>query len=53
MKRIDRNYRKIVGINGALIVLGVMGVVQPTLSALVHNTSTLMISVNSMKNLVE
>ena len=53
MKRIDQNYRKIVGINGALILLGVMGVVQPTVSALVHNTSTLMISVNSMKNLVE
>ena len=53
MKRIDQNYRKIVGINGALILLGVMGGVQPTVSALVHNTSTLMISVNSMKNLVE
>lgn len=53
MKRIDGNYRKIVGINGGLILLGVTGMIQPTLSALFHNTSTLMISLASMKNLLE
>ena len=53
MTRIAHNYRQIVGINGALILFGVTGMIQPTLSALVHNTSTLMISVNSMKNLIE
>lgn len=53
MKRINRNYRSIVGINGALIGLGVSGMVQPTMSALIHNSSTLAISLSSMKNLLE
>lgn len=52
MKRIDWNYRNIVGINGTMIGLGVAGIVQPTTSALVHNASTLAISLNSMKNLL-
>ena len=52
MKRIDKNYREIVGINGALIALGVGGIVQPTTSALIHNGSTLAISLGSMKNLL-
>lgn len=53
MKRIQRNYRLIVGINTALIVLGVGGVLQPTTSALLHNVSTLGIAMNSMKDLLE
>lgn len=53
MRRIDGNYWKIVGINGALILLGVAGVLPPTMSALFHNTSTLTISLASMKNLVQ
>lgn len=53
MKRINKNYRNIVGINGALIALGVSGMIQPTMSALFHNTSTLAISLNSMKNLID
>lgn len=52
MKRIDRNYRRIVGINAGLIVLGVAGLIQPTTSALLHNASTLGISLASMKNLL-
>ena len=52
MKRIHRNYRMIVGINTALILLGVGGILQPTTSALLHNTSTLLISLKSMKNLL-
>ena len=52
MERIHRNYRRIVGINGGLILLGVSGVVQPTTSALIHNMSTLGISLKSMENLM-
>ena len=52
MKRIHRNYRGIVGINSALILLGVGGVIQPTTSALLHNTSTLAISLRSMSSLL-
>lgn len=51
-KRVRSNYRNIVGINSALILLGVCGVLPPTTSALVHNTSTLAISLNSMKDLL-
>lgn len=53
MKRIRRNYRRIIGINSTLIVLGVMGLIPPTMSALLHNTSTLLISLESMKNLLD
>ena len=52
MKRINRNYRLIVAINGSLIGLGVAGILQPTTSALLHNTSTLMIGLKSMQNLL-
>ena len=52
MKRIQCNYRGIVGINSGLIALGVGGVIQPTTSALLHNTSTLAISLRSMKELL-
>lgn len=52
LKRIHRNYRSIVGINSGLIVLGVTGMIQPTMSALLHNTSTLLISLRSMRNLL-
>ena len=53
MKRIHKNYRLIVGINTALILFGVAGVMPPTMSALLHNTSTLFISLQSMKNLLD
>lgn len=53
MKRIKSNYRKIVGFNSGLIALGVAGVLPPTTTALLHNGSTILISVNSMKNLLE
>lgn len=52
MKRINGNYRAIVGFNGALIAGGVLGVLQPTTSALLHNTSTLLIGLKSMTNLL-
>ena len=53
MKRIDRNYKVIVGFNTALILFGVGGVLQPTMSALLHNTATILISLKSMENLLE
>lgn len=52
MQRIHWNYRTIVGFNAGLIVLGVLGVLAPATSALLHNTSTLVISLKSMQNLL-
>ena len=48
IRRIKKNYLGIVGINSALIALGVGGIIQPTTSALLHNTSTLAISMKAM-----
>ena len=53
MNRIHRNYRFIVGFNCMLIALGVAGVIQPTTSALLHNASTLGISLDSMTDLLK
>lgn len=53
MSRIHRNYRFIVGFNLMLIICGVAGFIQPTVSALLHNMSTLGISLKSMTNLLE
>lgn len=52
MARIHRNYRFIVGFNLSLIVLGVAGILPPTTSALLHNMSTLGISLKSMTDLL-
>ena len=53
MHRIQRNYRIVIGFNGSLIGLGLMGVITPTLSAALHNLSTLAISLHSMTGLPE
>lgn len=53
MKRIHKNYRMIVGFNSMLILLGVAGVLPPTTSALLHNSSTLLIGLKSMGDLLE
>ena len=53
MKRIRKNYRSIVGFNTMLILLGVSGVIQPTTSAVLHNSSTLLIGLKSMQNLLD
>ena len=53
MERIKKNYRRIIGFNSLLIVLGVTGVIQPTTSALLHNSSTLLIGLESMQNLLD
>lgn len=52
MKRISKNYKNIVGFNTGLILLGIGGIISPTTSALLHNTSTLLISIKSMNNLL-
>ena len=52
MQRIHRNYRFSVGFNFSLIVLGVAGILPPTTSALLHNMSTLGISLKSMTDLL-
>lgn len=52
MNKLDCNYKKIVGINGLLIGLGVLGFIQPTTSAMIHNVSTLAITCNSMKDML-
>ncbi len=52
MTRIDRNYRFVMGFNGGLIGLGLMGIITPSTSALLHNLSTLGITMDSMTNLL-
>ncbi|MBQ6517360.1 MAG: heavy metal translocating P-type ATPase [Anaerolineaceae bacterium] len=51
MKRIDRNYRFVMGFNGMLILLGAFGILAPSASALLHNTSTLLLSLDCMTDL--
>ena len=53
MKRIQRNYRFVIGFNLGLILLGVAGVLMPATSALLHNCSTLYIGMSSMTNLLK
>lgn len=52
MKRIRKNYRFIVGFNASLIALGVFGIIQPAMSSMLHNTSTIYIGLRSMQNLL-
>lgn len=53
MRRISMNYRFIVGFNASLIALGITGVIPPTLSAVLHNGSTMVISAKSMTKLIK
>ncbi len=53
MRRIHKNYREIISFNSALIALGVMGVIQPTTSSLLHNMSTLLIGMSGTTNLLD
>ena len=52
MRRINRNYRFIVGFNTALLAGGVAGVLQPTASALLHNSSTMLVTACNMRTLL-
>ena len=53
MERIGWNYRNIIGFNLMLIILGVLGVLPPTTTALLHNASTLVIGMKSMTKLLK
>jgi len=53
MRRIDRNYKTIIAFNSFLILMGVLGVFPSTTTALLHNASTIMISLDSMTNLLK
>ena len=52
MRRIHGNYRFVMGFNGALIALGAFGILPPAVSALLHNASTLLLSMKSLTNLL-
>lgn len=52
MGRIHRNYSTILIFNSALIFLGLFGILPPTVTATLHNLSTLLISMNSMRDLL-
>lgn len=52
MQRIRSNYRFVIGFNGSLIALGAMGILAPATSAMLHNLSTLGVSMRSMTNLL-
>ena len=52
MGRIHSNYRFVIGFNGSLIVLGALGVLAPATSAMLHNLSTLGVSLRNMTNLL-
>ena len=52
MRRIRQNYHFVMGFNGGLILLGALGVLPPAVSALLHNSSTLLLSLRSLTNLL-
>lgn len=52
MGRISRNYKAIIGFNTSLLLLGLAGILQPTVSAFFHNLSTVVISGTSMRPLL-
>lgn len=51
MTRIHSNYRFVIGFNGTLIALGMAGIISPATSAMLHNLSTLAVSLRSMSSL--
>ena len=53
MERIRRNYRFVMGFNSGLILLGALGILPPAASAMLHNTSTLLLSINCLTNLMD
>lgn len=49
MSRIKKNFRYIIGINSALIGLGILGAISPVASVFIHNATTILVSANSLK----
>ncbi|MBQ9242002.1 MAG: heavy metal translocating P-type ATPase [Proteobacteria bacterium] len=52
MERIQKNYRFVIGFNGSLITLGAIGILPPSTAAMLHNLSTLGVSLRSMTNVL-
>ncbi len=52
LDKINSNYRNIVAVNGSLLVLGVMGVIQPSTSSMIHNLSTMLFGALSTKSVL-
>ena len=52
MRRISRNYRFVMGFNSLLIILGALGILSPSTSALLHNTSTLLLGTDCLTDLL-
>ena len=53
LDKINANYRNIVAVNGSLLVLGVMGVIPPSTSSMIHNLSTMLFGVMSTKSVLK
>lgn len=53
LDKINDNYRNIVAVNGSLLVLGVMGAIQPSTSSLIHNLSTMLFGAMSTKSVLK
>ena len=53
LDKINTNYRNIVAVNGSLLVLGVMGVIPPSTSSMIHNLSTMLFGVMSTKSVLK
>ena len=53
LDKINTNYRNIVAVNGSLLVLGVMGVIPPSTSSLIHNLSTMLFGIMSTKSVLK
>ena len=52
LDKINKNYRNIVAVNGSLLVLGVLGVIPPSTSSMIHNLSTMLFGVMSTKSVL-
>ncbi len=52
MKKIDKNNKGIIAVNSTLMALGLLGIVSPSMAAILHNTSTVLFSINAAKPLV-
>ena len=53
LDKIDTNYRNIVAVNGSLLVLGVLGVISPSTSSMIHNLSTMLFGALSTKSVLK
>lgn len=52
LDKINSNYHKIVGINGTLIALGILGIITPSTSSTIHNLSTMLLGIASTKSVL-